>query len=174
MTPERMNALLALYHCDERPCRYPPCQCAQNIEDAIQIAKRTAYEDAAKIAEKVGGHDLGDSYITPRIADAIRARAALELCEQNYERLEAERDKLKEEVERLTNLRHYNAEALWKQNDELATTNAALVERVSVLEKCLRFFASAIKSGEPWTETCQGEYERALARAALRTTEEGK
>jgi hypothetical protein len=39
-----------------------------------------------------------------------------------------ERDNLKEEVERLTNLRHYNAEALWKQND-------ALVERVSVLER---------------------------------------
>jgi hypothetical protein len=68
MTPERMNALLALYHCDERPCRYPPCQCAQNIEDAIQVAKRTAYEDAAKIAE-----GLQNAH-PDNIAAAIRAR----------------------------------------------------------------------------------------------------
>jgi hypothetical protein len=46
----------------------------QAISDAVREAVALAYEDAAKIAEKVGGHDLGDSYITPRIAAAIRAR----------------------------------------------------------------------------------------------------
>jgi hypothetical protein len=75
MTPERMNALLALYHCDERPCRYPPCQCAQNIEDAIQIAKRTAYEDAAKIAENCEVTlDGDDPFGNHQIAAAIRSR----------------------------------------------------------------------------------------------------
>jgi len=31
---------------------------------------------------------------------------------------------------------------------------------------CLGFFASVIKSGEPWSETCQREYDRVLALAA--------
>ncbi|EPR3505710.1 hypothetical protein QZQ41_13750 [Serratia marcescens] len=31
--------------------------------------------------------------------------------------------------------------------------------------KCLSFFASAIKSGEPWTETCQRDYDAALRAA---------
>ena len=54
-------------------------------------------------------------------------------------KLIAERDKLKEEVERLTNLRHYNAEALWKQNDELAANNSLLkAERDKLKEEVER------------------------------------
>ncbi len=34
-------------------------------------------------------------------------------------------------------------------------------EREARLERCLGFFASVIKSGEPWTETCQREYDAA-------------
>jgi hypothetical protein len=30
---------------------------------------------------------------------------------------------------------------------------------------CIGFFASVIKSGEPWTATCQREYDNALGRA---------
>lgn len=30
------------------------------------------------------------------------------------------------------------------------------------LKKCLGFFVSVIKSGEPWTQTCQREYDKAL------------
>src|SRR4051794_33592388 len=40
------------------------------------------------------------------------------------------------------------------------------------LRRCLGFFASVIKSGEPWTETCQREYDEALSpqgAASLRT-----
>ncbi len=36
--------------------------------------------------------------------------------------------------------------------------------------KCLSFFASAIKSGEPWTETCQRDYDAALRAAGRNTT----
>jgi len=32
--------------------------------------------------------------------------------------------------------------------------------------RCLGFFASVIKSGEPWTDTCQKEYEAATASPA--------
>ena len=35
-----------------------------------------------------------------------------------------------------------------------------------MLEKCLHFFRSVIKSGEPWTATCQREYDRALSRTS--------
>lgn len=31
------------------------------------------------------------------------------------------------------------------------------------LERCLGFFASVIKSGEPWTATCEAEYRAALS-----------
>ena len=31
------------------------------------------------------------------------------------------------------------------------------------LRKCLGFFASVIKSGEPWTDACQREYDAALS-----------
>lgn len=31
------------------------------------------------------------------------------------------------------------------------------------LRECLGFFASVIKSGEPWTQTCQEAYDKALA-----------
>lgn len=33
----------------------------------------------------------------------------------------------------------------------------------ATLRRCLGFFASVIKSGEPWTETCEREYREALA-----------
>jgi hypothetical protein len=70
MTPEEVKTMLPCWG-EADWCRdMRNCVCKQNIEAAI----RAAYEDAAKIAEKVGGHDLGNSYITPRIADAIRAR----------------------------------------------------------------------------------------------------
>ena len=36
-------------------------------------------------------------------------------------------------------------------------------EREARLERCLGFFASVIKSGEPWTEACQREYDAARA-----------
>jgi hypothetical protein len=34
--------------------------------------------------------------------------------------------------------------------------------REQKLERCLGFFASVIKSGEPWTETCEWEFREAL------------
>jgi hypothetical protein len=70
--------------------------------------------------------------------------------------LRAERDKLKEEAD-------YASEkqaVYWGQMTKLKM-------RVSVLERCLRFFASVIKSGEAWTATCEAQY-----RAALRTSED--
>lgn len=30
--------------------------------------------------------------------------------------------------------------------------------RITRLERCLAFFASAIKCGEPWSKTCEDEY----------------
>jgi len=46
-----------------------------------------------------------------------------------------------------------------------------LRERVMRLERCLGFFASVIKSGEPWTDACQREYDaaRALTPPTLQT-----
>ena len=40
---------------------------------------------------------------------------------------------------------------------------AMQVSTLSDISRCLGFFASAIKSGEPWTDTCQREYDTALA-----------
>lgn len=34
---------------------------------------------------------------------------------------------------------------------------------VAKLRECLGFFASVIKSGEPWTDTCEAKYREALA-----------
>ena len=35
-------------------------------------------------------------------------------------------------------------------------------EKIARLEKCLIFFASVIKSGESWSETCEQEYRSAF------------
>lgn len=37
-------------------------------------------------------------------------------------------------------------------------------QQIADLKRCLGFFASVIKSGEPWTETCQQEYDKAMGR----------
>lgn len=39
---------------------------------------------------------------------------------------------------------------------------ADLARDVIALRKCLSFFASVIKSGEPWTATCESEYRKAM------------
>jgi hypothetical protein len=36
------------------------------------------------------------------------------------------------------------------------------VGQIERLRHCLGFFSSVIKSGEPWTETCEREYKQAL------------
>lgn len=36
-----------------------------------------------------------------------------------------------------------------------------LDDEIAALKSCLAFFASVIKSGEPWTETCQKQYDEA-------------
>lgn len=44
------------------------------------------------------------------------------------------------------------------------TATATEQTAADALATCLGFFASVIKSGEPWTETCEREYRAALAR----------
>ena len=48
------------------------------------------------------------------------------------------------------------------EEKRLAILLAHMSERIARLERCLGFFASVIKSGEPWTETCEREYRAAL------------
>lgn len=45
---------------------------------------------------------------------------------------------------------------------ERAPSDTPPSEAISKLRRCLAFFASVIKSGEPWTEACQQEYEAAM------------
>ena len=37
-----------------------------------------------------------------------------------------------------------------------------LDKEITKLQRCLGFFASVIKSGEPWTNSCQREYDLAM------------
>lgn len=47
-------------------------------------------------------------------------------------------------------------------NDQYALKRVKeLEEQNARLSECLGFFASVIKSGESWTETCQREYDKA-------------
>lgn len=48
--------------------------------------------------------------------------------------------------------------ALAAKDEELAAVKA----REAKLRACLGFFASVIKSGEPWTATCEQRYRAAL------------
>jgi hypothetical protein len=55
------------------------------------------------------------------------------------------------------------------ENEKAERMAAVLAERIKDyraenerLRSCLRFFASVIKSGEPWTITCEKEYRAAL------------
>lgn len=45
--------------------------------------------------------------------------------------------------------------------DPMTDTPADLAARLKPVARCLGFFASVIKSGEPWTETCQRDYDAA-------------
>ena len=47
--------------------------------------------------------------------------------------------------------------------DNAETTRADDAE--DRLRRCLALFASVIKSGEPWTDTCEREFRAAMARA---------
>lgn len=75
-----------------------------------------------------------------------------------------ERDKLVEHI------REANENAPYALVDALDSLADRTVERDNLirerdrLARCLGFFASVIKSGEPWTEDCQREYDLARAR----------
>ena len=45
-----------------------------------------------------------------------------------------------------------------KERDEVLAQLAEARRENERLDRCLAFFASVIKSGEPWTETCEREY----------------
>lgn len=47
-------------------------------------------------------------------------------------------------------------------------------KRAGALHQCVNFFASVIKSGEPWTETCQLEYNKAISDNETETQEASK
>lgn len=53
-------------------------------------------------------------------------------------------------------------EYLSAQIDQLADALAASQAHAAKKGECLAFFASVIKSGEPWTATCQREYDAAM------------
>jgi chromosome segregation ATPase len=94
-------------------------------------------------------------------ANRKSARAALELCEQNYEHLEAERDKLKEGLDKWIDR--------WDDDTfEAEQTIAKLFEMVSELEGALHFFRSVIQSGEGWTDHCEKTYRAALEKIKFR------
>jgi len=40
--------------------------------------------------------------------------------------------------------------------------NEKLKVKLTELKECVSFFASVIKAGEPWTETCQTRHDEAL------------
>jgi predicted nuclease with TOPRIM domain len=151
MTPEEVKAMMPCWG-EADWCRdMRNCVCKQNIEAAI-------YEDAAKIAE-------GDKLEANRKS----ARAALELCEQNYERLEAERDKLKADLEQCGAL----------LNAELDNTER-MVERVSVLEDALRIADISINPPDRdgislniWNARLAGATSKIRA-ALTRTSEDAK
>lgn len=53
---------------------------------------------------------------------------------------------------------------LAKQHIALQQQVNALAAANSAKGRCLAFFACVIKTGEPWTETCQREYDAAQLR----------
>lgn len=46
----------------------------------------------------------------------------------------------------------------------MITREAAMEAYAAQAGYCLAFFASVIKSGEPWTATCQAEYDKVNAK----------
>ena len=56
----------------------------------------------------------------------------------------------------------YGAPGYWIEPTFAALLVKSKEERM-VLRECLSFFASVIKSGEPWTDTCQHKFDSALA-----------
>lgn len=48
------------------------------------------------------------------------------------------------------------------RNEHLKARVETAEAKAARLKRCLGFFASVIKSGEPWTETCEREYRAAL------------
>jgi hypothetical protein len=118
------------------------------------------------------GEELADylDHMTDREIGSSRDREKLSEAAALIASLIAERDKLKEEVERLKQSRdvHLSGEIAYENMaHDLKKENAQLVERVSVLERALEQYANMEKEGDPpcWRGTPY------LARAALRTSE---
>jgi len=51
---------------------------------------------------------------------------------------------------------------LLAEADRHIKTIAELRHEISQLQRTIAFFASVIKSGEPWTEQCQHDYDRVV------------
>jgi chromosome segregation ATPase len=149
MTDAREIAVEEIVPCMDAWCKISPCTCRDGIN--VLIAERDKLKAELELADKANYEHSEFN----RKLEAERDKLHLKLGAAVVER-----DNLKEEVERLTNLRHYNAEALWKQND-------ALVERVSVLEGALEEVAVFAPSDD-----CDLQRLALIARAALRTSED--
>jgi hypothetical protein len=63
----------------------------------------------------------------------------------------------------------------WVSVVDYLKTEASLRAELAAARRCLAFFASVIKSGEPWTATCQAEYDAAVAsQQSAQVGEQGK
>jgi len=49
--------------------------------------------------------------------------------------------------------------ALFASYEYIVVERNVLLKKIEQLHRCLGFFASVIKSGESWTETCQRNYD---------------
>lgn len=59
-------------------------------------------------------------------------------------------------------LANFTREQLEHEIIEQGRLASALAGDIRRLRKCLSFFASAIKAGEPWTVVCEAEYGNAM------------
>lgn len=103
---------------------------------------KTVVERLVRAATDPDGVDLVSPDLLTEAADLLQS-------------LEGERDQWKSDA---------GVEFLARQAAE-ARVRELEAERDEAV-RCLGFFASAIKSGEPWTDTCEAQYRSALQKEA--------
>lgn len=92
---------------------------------------------------------------------------------RTLDELKATRDKHEPEFVPEVNTRFWKAmgdkQAEYRRTGELWDGLSDAIKRIEALRECLGFFASVIKSGEPWTDACQAKYDALLSAGLTKT-----
>ncbi len=146
---------------------------SEKVNNLEAAARQDAETTASLRAEIEKAHDV--LCLLPSECDLVTAcRHAIENMLESEREVKTLRAAFSRDAETIARLEERVAELYRAQKNRILSVKSTeydigtLQETIARLRRCLAFFASVIKSGESWSETCEEEYRAAIADGGLK------